>query len=268
MSRKVPKTKWHSLDEKAKGTPSVATSTALVYLAPNRLVSIVFSVGTLLGFLLLWTKALKPEVEDPWMKGLRLTSLSTEISSPGEKSQLLKQAEEVLKEAVSQHPYHARIWFIYGFYFLQKQMWDSVIACERKAIELGKGGQVNQVEFEASDMLCYAVSMKLNSIKDKNGYEPVSVLKSSEVNDFDNRCLIKLQGAAYTNLGQTDSALFYLNRAASMQPDAEVYFNIALNYLKKGIKEKAIEELNKALSLNKDYEPAKTMLQKISIKTQ
>jgi tetratricopeptide (TPR) repeat protein len=265
MKQKLKKAK-HSLLEQNDTVIASHTMTRSVFKdsVPNRSVCITLSIFTFLVFILLWTKAFKPKVQDTWAEALELINLSAQSSSEKNKLQLLGEAGNLLQDVALRHPYHARVWSIYGFYFIQKQMWDSVIACEKKAIELGKGGTVNQVEYKASDDLCYALSMKLRNMQSKNPDESIILLKDAEVKGFENRCLIKLQGAFYTNLNKSDSALIYLNKAASMQPDADVYYNIALNYWRKGDKDRAVENLRKALATNKDHEPAKKMLQEIS----
>jgi tetratricopeptide (TPR) repeat protein len=245
-------------------TPKAVSSDNPTKNALGKKTSIVLAGLTFTVFLLVWTRAIKPDLKDNWNKALELINSSTRSSNESDKTHLLANAHSLLSDLAVKHPYHARVWLIYGYYFIQKKMWDSVIACEKKAIELGKGGIVNQVEFDAADALCYALSMKIDSTQLKNPDQTIALLKKAEVKGFENRCLIKLQGAVYTNFNKTDSALVFLSKAATMQPDADVYFNIALNYLRNGDKNAALQNVRKALEINKDHESAKKLLQEIS----
>lgn len=242
----------------------VATSKKIKAERVNSKTGIVLSSLTVLGFFLLWIKAFVPSVEDPWNKGALLINAAAKENNASEKIRLLSDAHFILSKTITAHPYHARVWSIYGYYFLQKQMWDSAIICEKKAIELGQGGTVNRVEFEAGNALSYAVSMKLNKEGANDALYIRNVLKNAEVPGFENYELIKMQGANYTNLNKPDSALYFLYKAVAIERDADVYFNIALNYVKKNQRDSAIAHLKNCLGLKKDYQPAQQLLQQIS----
>jgi tetratricopeptide (TPR) repeat protein len=265
MKKKVKKTAYVTSDNKA-GVPTSAK--VLIQNSkqtkPGKRVSILLCSATIVAFLLLWTRALNPKVEDPWNKAVRLLTTANQLSDTVERLRLVTEAGSLLKRITSDHSYHARVWLFYGYYFIEKQMWDSAIICEKKAIELGKGGVVNQVEYQASDGLCYALSMRLKDVQAKTAFETARLLKNAEVKGFDSPCLIKMQGSLYTDLNKPDSALLYLSKVASIKPDADIYFNMALNYGRKQELNNAVEALHKALAIDKEHAGAKRMLQEIT----
>jgi len=74
-------------------------------------------------------------------------------------------------------------------------------------------------------------------------------------------------GIYFINLNRLDEALVWLEKAASLQDESSKhlsYFNLGKIYDKKGEWLKALLYYNKALLLNRDFEPVKSALIRIS----
>jgi tetratricopeptide (TPR) repeat protein len=223
-------------------------------------ITFIITGGTLLLLLLIYLQVINIIPQDPWIAALEKVNKASNMEVPAEKSKTLAEAGNQFRQILDQHPYHARVWHFYAYYLTLVQQYDSAVISAKKAIELGRGGIVNQVEYEAAQVLCQAVSLKLNSGQLNDLVLTRNFLKSTEITGFELPCLDRFQGAVYTQLNMSDSALYYLNRIKLKEPDADIYYNIALNYFKKGNYDETVANLKTALSYNASHEPSKQFL--------
>ena len=73
------------------------------------------------GFFILffiWFELYKPQVINEWIKGTILIESATQTQDPASQNLFLEKGKAVLKQQLQKHPYHARIWHLYGQYFL------------------------------------------------------------------------------------------------------------------------------------------------------
>jgi len=174
------------------------------------------------------------DLKDPWYRAAAKVQQSNSIKDKKEKLELLEEGGQELRELVAQHPYHARVHYLLGYYYVQSQKWDSAIAELKIAIEKGKGGIVNQVDLEAKNMLKAPILNRTNEyINSKQIY------KARESNDEGialnpTEPLFWLQGGMiHEQIGQTDSALIYYEKSFKLNPNNEdtkkrlvqMYFN-------------------------------------------
>jgi len=201
--------------------------------------------------LFIWFEIYKPKVIDEWYKGVMLVDSSNKVTDPMLKKSLMESGGLILRQQVKLHPYHARVWFLYGYYFLRNDNWDSCIYAEKKAIELGAGGVVNNVEFIAADQLNYALDRKLSKIRNLDS--AIKVLNDASTPNFENNYIYKIKGITYYNYNQIDSCNFYMERFyARAKNDFDVLYVLALVNSRKGIKDKAFFFATEAKKIRND----------------
>ena len=202
----------------------------------------------LIGFVaicFIWLELYKPVVIDEWNKGKYLIDKASAIPDPALALEQINQGGAILKEQLNKHPYHARIWHLYGHYFLVKEQWDSCMYMEKKAIELGAGGVVNHVEFMAADNLNLALQMKLNQTHDLDS--SLQIIKLATIPTFENYVIDKFKGLVYSKFKQPDSCISNLKIYLKHVPeDEDALYKLSENYMRKGDKQNALLYANKA----------------------
>jgi tetratricopeptide (TPR) repeat protein len=189
-------------------------------------------------------------IEHPWSIGNTYCDSSRRIQDPVLKQELLQKGGTILREQVQKHPYHARIWGMYGHYFLLTQNWDSCIYTFKKAIELGSGTMINSIEPISKQNLAFAVSNKLNGLFGKKD-TALQIIRSAEVPGNKNVHLSKHYGLVYANSKDIDSSIVYLNEFLLENPkDFDALFAMTLNYNNIGNKAEALKFYNKARTTN------------------
>ena len=221
--------------------------------APNisflRFIPLCFS---LIIFSILWFNPFNVNLKDPWYEGAVLIDSARKMIDPNRRKVLLDEAGKILTEQVEKHPYHARVHYLYGFYWFDRQNWDSSIFHEKEAIRLGAGGTVNQVEYKAQEMLNLALGNKVTALIDGGKLnEAAGVLEYAKTPNMHNPALDKYRGIIYSRLGNADSALSCLQRYKMANPnDANNLANIAISYNQKNMRDSALVYINQALKLD------------------
>lgn len=171
-------------------------------------------------FLLAWVDY-DVDVRDPWYKAVGKVDSAARSQDPQVKQKLLEEGGSELKELLKEHPYHARLYFFMGYYYFQKQEWDSVIANCEIAIEKGKGALVNQVDVVAADLLAKACVNKANAYTSKkSGWR--YALDAMELAIYHNPRKADLYAHTaqiHTQINQLDSAINYYKGALSINPN-------------------------------------------------
>ena len=228
-------------ERKNEYNPSVATKIFLFGIPLSGIFIIFF----------IWTERYVPTVIDDWYLGVNLVDSAGKASNPVVKKNLMDQGGFILKRQVTLHPYHARVWFLYGHYFLVNNKWDSCIYAEKKAIELGAGGVVNSVEFIAAEHLNYALDRKLRGMHNLDS--SINVINNAITPTFENTTIDKIEGFTYFNHNQNDSSIFYLERFNSkVKNDFDALHLLAWSYYRKGMKDKAIFFATEAKKIKND----------------
>ncbi|MFI5133710.1 MAG: tetratricopeptide repeat protein [Chitinophagales bacterium] len=160
---------------------------------------------------------------------------------------------------MQKHPYHARVHYLYGFYWFARTNWDSAISQEKEAIRIGAGGVVNQVEYKAQDMLNSALGNKVMPLINTANYkEAFEELKKAETPNLFNPDLDSYKGIIYSRQGNPDSALSCFHRFKESNPkDVNNLTNIAISYNQKSMRDSARIYINQALKLEPNNENAK-----------
>jgi len=219
------------------------------------------------GFFMLffiWFEIYKPLVINDWVKGTIILEGVMTAKDQASQNLLLEQGKTVLKEQLHKHPYHARIWHLYGQYFNLINQWDSCIYYEKKAIEIGAGGIVNQIEPQAADKINYCLGMKLNLIYNSLDSSLVAI-KVAETPRYDNFMIDKFKGLVFSKYKQLDSSNFYFKRyLVTIPEDEDVFYKLANNYYKQENKKEALFFIKKVKKLNKGNAKFDTLINKIN----
>ena len=197
------------------------------------------------------------DLKDPWYRAASKIQKSNTIKDKTEKIEMIEEGGQELRELVAKHPYHARVHYLLGYYYVQSQKWDSAITELKIAIEKGKGGIVNQVDLEAQKMLRAPILNRTNKYLNSKQIYKARASNDEGIALSPNEPLFWLQGGMiHEQLGQTDSAMYYYEKSFNFNPNNEdtkkrlvqIYFNygnhffaqkqyqVALNFYQKTIK--------------------------------
>ena len=219
---------------------------------------------------------------DPWYNAVALVDSSAKVSNPALKQELLNRGGNELRELLKEHPYHARLYYFMGYYHKLAKNWDSAIACQKKAIYIGSGGLVNNVEYDAHTELILAIMMKGD--KFYNEQQPDSAIayfnqaleeaKTARMTQRMQNIVKQLmnnismayfsKGNLEGQAGSSDKAIEQYNNALKYAPNKpDIYNNMGIVY--SGIQdyENALKYFNKALEIDPNYEKAKTNIMQI-----
>jgi tetratricopeptide (TPR) repeat protein len=203
-------------------------------------------------FFIIWFKPFNVNLKDPWYVGAMYIDSARKEIDTNQRKILLGKAGKILSEQVQKHPYHARVHYLYGFYWYDRQNWDSSIFHEKEAIRLGAGGVVNQVEYNAQDILNTALGNKVTALINSGKInEAADVVEYAKTPQMFNPGIDKYRGIIYSRLGNSDSALFCFLRYKATNPnDANNLANIAISYNQKNMRDSAVVYINEALKLD------------------
>ena len=203
-------------------------------------------------FLIIWVNPFNVNLKDPWYKAAVLIDSARNVTDTNQRNVLLGKAGKILTKQVQKHPYHARVHYLYGFYWSALQNWDSAIFHQKEAIQLGAGGTVNQVEYKAQEMLNLALGNKVMALLDAGKLnEAAIVLEYAKTPKMINPAIDKYRGIIYSRQGNADSALACLLRYKIANPtDANNLANIAISYNHKNMRDSAMVYINEALKLD------------------
>jgi len=215
----------------------------------------------LLVFIILWFKPYKFKLVDPWYEGMVLMDSASKATDIVQRNLLFDQAGKSLAEQVQKHPYHARVHYLYGAYWYNRQNWDSAIFQGKEAIRLGAGGLVNQIEFEAQKLLNAALVYKVMPLINSGNYnEAAGVLENAKTPNMVNPVIDKYRGIIYSRQGNPDSALAcFLGYGASNPNDVDNLTNIGIIYAQKNRRDSAMIYINRALKLDPNNANAKLL---------
>jgi hypothetical protein len=231
---KMDRQKQTTIQEAPKSEKNLYNPSAIM-----RIVLFGIPLSGIIFILFIWTGLYNPKVVDDWYRGIILVDSATNASDSIVKQGLMDRGGQILRQQNKLHPYHARVWYLLGHYYLVNRNWDSCIYAEKKAIELGAGGVVNNVEYMAADHLCYAVDQKIRKMHNLDS--SIRVINNATTANFENNTLDKIKGFTFYNYNQRDSCTFYLERFNSkVKNDFDVLSFLAFSYSGKGMKDKAL----------------------------
>lgn len=201
---------------------------------------------SILCFIILWFGASTTPLNDPWRNGEILCDSSSRVPEGPQRTALLEKGGSMIREQLIKHPYHARIWHLYGLYWLRKMNWDSCMYSQRMAITLGSGTTVNSIEKKACDLYNFCLNKKLDPYFKKKD-TAITIIQAALIPNYDNPKLDKFLGIIYSNSRDYDSSNQAIFRYLKVYPnDFESLFAVALNYYNQSQYAKSRTYLQKA----------------------
>lgn len=170
-------------------------------------------------FLFIWALPEYRQI-DPWHQAAKLLDSAANAPSEGIKRDLLLESGRQLKELESEHPYHARIQMYLGTYYFRIGSWDSSIVHYRKALDLGSGGMVNQIEHKTKPLLSKAMIARLNELIDRKQFSLAYEEVNKAIADFPDEPNFQNQLAViYHKTGRADSAVKMYQKIVDKYPN-------------------------------------------------
>lgn len=215
-------------------------------------------------FLITWNQWYKPVVKDPWQVGVELVDSAQKIQDSAVRNQLMDDARDRFYHLVQVHPYHARLWLQKGYYHLRRQEWDSTVLCQKKAIELGHGGMINAIEFDAAQIMVSALTQKFQAeMLDSSRIFPI--IDSCEVAGFDNYKLNWLRGVVKNQYRNFREGSYWLERAYKLKPrDFDNLYHYGYSLAMLGQRDQAIGILRQAQALQPENQNVKSLISNLS----
>jgi tetratricopeptide (TPR) repeat protein len=207
------------------------------------------SIGLIMLILLLFDQTY-PAIVDPWMKSIKILDSAEHIQDIKQKIAIIEQCGSELREQVAIHPYHGRIWFFYGRYFMLKENWDSCIVTFKKALTIGKGATVNSIEDMSQKMLYNALTMKLKQ-SDIQRDSSLNIIAQAEIPGYLNPYMNILKGLVYNRSGEYQMSEYEFKKYIDARPkDPEGYRLIANIYHYEGKETEANACMQKSQALS------------------
>ncbi len=207
------------------------------------------SIGLIMLMLLLFDQKY-PAIVDPWIKSIKMMDSAAHMQDNAQKIAIIEQCGAELREQVAIHPYHGRIWFFYGRYFMLKENWDSCIVTFKKALTIGKGATANSIEDMSQKMLYNALSMKLKRF-DIQRDTSLNIIAQAEIPGYFNPYMNILKGLVYNRSGEYQLAESEFQKYINARPkDPQGYRLIANVYQSEGKETEANASLQKSQTLS------------------
>lgn len=206
-----------------------------------------FAIAVII-FIWIWTKP-GDEVVDPWYKAALKVDSSRKTFDPSLKVKLLNEGGDELRELIKKYPYHARVHYLLGFYYMTAQKLDSAITEFRTTIKMDSGATINPVAPDAARSLVSIVINKSNLLIQKHDYknalETLGLAGDFAASSPD---ILNQYGYIYHSQGMLDSAISFYDKVLKLDPNYNPALkNMALVYWVKGNAELNMKQYNKAL---------------------
>lgn len=226
--------------------------------------SLIPLAAVLLLFGFIWIAPQKPIIQ-PWSEAVLMVDSSVKIKDPVQREILLNKSGNHLKELIEQYPFHARIHFFYGHYWLKKKQWDSSIVYLKNAIKMDSGGESNQVWVDAMDEIVFPFYQKyLTAFSDNPDKAHWKLLEAFRYNP-NKKELNLLLGNVYKAKKEYDSAIYYYRRYLKVsKDDLNILNDVGVLYMLKNDLEPAQKIFEHILQLKPDHKSAKINLEFIA----
>lgn len=206
-------------------------------------------------FLISWTDR-DYVLQDDWYAAVSILDSARTTEDQNLKKEYIERGGKWLLELKEKYPFHAKLRMFVGYYYIQSGEWDKAIDELHYAIEEGKGGIVNQIEYQARDFLTNAVMNKTQILMQQQKYDDVlATMRNSYPYAPEHISFLNHYANLFANMNRIDSALYYFERIVQIDPRNQkirehvgnLYFNIANNLAKNGNFDAAYPNYMKAI---------------------
>ncbi len=209
-------------------------------------------------FLISWTER-DFELKDDWYAAISIVDSARVVEDPKLKKEYLDRGGKWLLELKEQYPFHAKLRMFVGYYYIQAGKFDEAIEELEVAIEDGKGGIVNQIEYQARDLLTNAVMTKTQILMQKKNFnEAIAVMRNSLPYAPEHPSYLAHFANIFSQANMVDSTLLYFEKVIRINPNygnvkeqaANIYFSYANAYAKQNNPTLAFDKYIRATQLN------------------
>ncbi|MCX6148615.1 MAG: tetratricopeptide repeat protein [Candidatus Kapabacteria bacterium] len=227
-------------------------------------VAIVPFIIAIILFALVWLKV-ETEVVDPWVAAIQKIDNSRTEKDEKKKKMLLDEGGKDLKDVMTKYPFHARVHFFMGYYFMNIGETDSAIFYLRNAINMGKGAVVNQVDAQAMTMISQVTLTKASKeIQSNNFAGAKKTLHANKMYNPADPNFPYLLGVCSQNLNEMDSAAYFYTKTLQIDPNhgpgkenlGNVSFMFGTTKLNKNENAEAEKDFRKAVELAPNFAQA------------
>lgn len=213
-------------------TKEISTKDYVITFLPISIIAILFLIS--------WTDR-DYVYQDDWYAAVSILDSARLTQDQAKKKDYIDRGGKWLLQIEKKYPFHAKVRMFVGYYYLQLGDWDNAIKELQVAIEKGKGGIVNQIEFQARDFLTNAIINKTQILMQQKKYdEVIKVMEDNLPFAGENVNFLNHFANIYANLGRVDLALNYFEKIIVIDPNNEkikthvgnLCFNIANNFAK------------------------------------
>lgn len=221
------------------------------------LIALVPAIIIGLLFLISWTDR-DFELKDDWYAAISIVDSARLVEDPNLKKEYLDRGGKWLLDLKEKYPFHPKLRMFVGYYYIQAGKFDEAIAELEVAIEEGKGGIVNQIEYQARDFLTNAVMNKTQiMMQQKQFNEAIEVMRKSLPSAPEHLSYLAHFANVFAQANNPDSTLLYYEKVIRINPNygnireqaATLYFNYGNAYAKQNLAQLAYEKYSRAAQL-------------------
>jgi tetratricopeptide (TPR) repeat protein len=221
------------------------------------LIALVPAIILGLLFLISWTDR-DFDLKDDWYAAISIVDSARLVEDPNLKKEYLDRGGNWILELKEKYPFHPKLRMFVGYYFIQAGKFDEAIAELEVAIEEGKGGIVNQIEYQARDFLTNAVMNKTQiMMQQKQFNEAIEVMRKSLPSAPEHLSYLAHFANVFAQANNPDSTLHYYEKVIRINPNygnireqtATLYFNYGNAYAKQNLAQLAYEKYLRATQL-------------------
>ncbi len=241
----------NNLEEKSSGFNPVKLMAALPFLVMSIL------------YMTVWTDV-ETKVEDPWYTAVRKVDSAKGIKDPQKARAVLEEGGKELQDLAIKYPKHARLHFFLGYYYSNSGDMDKSIFHLKKAIDMGSGAVVNQVDQQAMTMISQVTLTKAtNEIQAQQFQNAINTINKNLMYNPNDPNFYYFKGVAFQNLNQLDSArvcyekaqIADKNHGPSRENLANLYYMMSGNLINGGNPAEAEKILKIAIKMTPNFAP-------------
>ncbi|MDC1067830.1 tetratricopeptide repeat protein [Candidatus Kapabacteria bacterium] len=150
----------------------------------NVILSLIPAFVVAVLFLMAWTEP-DVDLQDPWYRTLNKFNETRALQkeNPELYNQKIQEVGKEFEELATKYSFHPKVRMLNGYYLMSVGKNKEAIEELKVAIEDGKGGLVNQIEFQAGDMLSQIALGRTNQLFEqaRNNKDPKNIILANNI---------------------------------------------------------------------------------------